>query len=338
MSKADKIAAFDPNGAAEYDALFGLPFSPDECDCVVIAVPWDATASYSKGTAHGPQAVLEASQQVDLYDAFSPDGWQQGIGMINLPQNWLQRNRELSEIAHTQAGAEQVNRESEALTNALYETAQDLLKSGKLVAVLGGEHSAPLGLIKAVAEKHPGVGILHMDAHLDYRIAYEGFQQSHASIMYNATQLKGVGSIVSVGIRDYCHQEKNFAASRGSNASVHYMRSLREAQYNGASWQAQVAEIIQQLPQEVYISFDIDVLEPHLCPNTGTPVPGGLQFDEATYLVRSLANAGKRIVGFDLCEVAPGNEELPPSMREWDGNVGARILYQLALAALKSNQ
>ena len=225
--------------------------------------------------------------------------------------------------------------ECRTLAQTVEAEAKRLHGHNKLVAVLGGEHSTPLGLITALGKSKPGFGILHLDAHLDYRKAYEGMEHSHASIMYNAAQLPGVASIVSVGIRDYCQEEVDFA-QQYEGAHVHYMHQLRTALFSGSTWEQQCQRMVEQLPNEVYISFDIDVLEPHLCPNTGTPVPGGLSFDQAAYLIEMVAWAGKEIIGFDLCEVAPGPQSLPAQQREWDGNVGARMLWHLSMVALRS--
>lgn len=107
---------------------------------------------------------------------------------------------------------------------------------------------------------------------------------------------------------------------------------LSASKFAGESWHSLCERIVARLPQQVYVSFDIDGLAPQYCPHTGTPVPGGLTFDEAVYLLSRVAASGRRIVGFDLCEVAPA----PSGEDEWDANVGARMLYKLCLFALSS--
>jgi agmatinase len=104
--------------------------------------------------------------------------------------------------------------------------------------------------------------------------------------------------------------------------AIFYDSFLKEGMNDGKSWKKQCKKIVAQLPQKVYISFDIDGLDPKLCPGTGTPVPGGLEFDQAVYLLKALVRSGREIIGFDLVEVAPGESE-------WNGNVGARLLYKL---------
>ena len=205
---------------------------------------------------------------------------------------------------------------------------KQLLQEGKLVGLVGGDHSTPLGFLKALNEKHDRFGILHIDAHMDLRKAFQGFTYSHGSIMYNALKLPSVSRIVQVGIRDYCEEEFiNVKRSMGSVA-VFFDEDLKTAQYNGTSWDEICNRIIKELPEKIYISFDIDGLDPKLCPHTGTPVPGGLGFDQATYLLKKLVESKKKIIGFDLSEVAPGKNT------DWDANVGARILYQLCKSVL----
>jgi agmatinase len=205
------------------------------------------------------------------------------------------------------------------------------LDRGQLVALLGGDHSTPLGYIQALADRHPGMGILQIDAHMDFRAAYEGFTYSHASIMYNAMKHEGIAKIVQVGIRDYCAEEVAVAADLGARCSVFYDRDLKHAAYGGRTWAQQVDLIVAELPQQVYLSFDIDGLDPKLCPHTGTPVAGGLEADQVLYLAEQVLASGRVLVGFDLNEVAPGPEG------DWDANVAARLLYRLANVLGKAN-
>jgi agmatinase len=214
----------------------------------------------------------------------------------------------------------EVNDACEALRNWVYLETGKLLDEGKLVGLVGGEHSVPLGFMEALAERYDDFGVLHLDAHFDLRKAYENFEFSHASIFYNARKVKQISKFVHVGIRDFCEAEIDIA--EGKRHKTFYDHRIREAMFEGATWRDICKKIVKQLPKNVYVSFDIDCLSPELCPNTGTPVPGGLQFQEAMYLLQSVVEAGKRIVGFDLSEVAGKGHE-------WDGNVGARVLYRL---------
>ncbi|MDX9751207.1 MAG: agmatinase family protein, partial [Flavobacteriales bacterium] len=216
-----------------------------------------------------------------------------------------------------------INAECAVMNDWVEQRTGHWLDQGKCVGLVGGDHSTPLGFFRAHAARHPEFGILHIDAHMDLRIAYEGFTFSHASIMYNALGLEQVRTLLQVGIRDFCQQENDvFLAQKGRVRTV-LSADIRRQQFTGATWREQCDAIIAGLPEKVHISFDIDGLDPKLCPHTGTPVPGGLEFEEATYLLSRLAASGRKIIGFDLVEVAPGRHD------DWDANVGARMLFHL---------
>lgn len=341
MSKASKIKAFDPNspGNAQAD-MYGLPFTTGESDIVLVPVPWEVTTSYGGGTAQGPEAIREASFQVDLFHPEFPDLWKRGIAMDEIPTALLDQSSAMKkEAAHVidllvNGGSKKkearaakalqwVNEESAVMTDWVEQRTGYWLDQGKLVGLVGGDHSTPLGFYRALAARHEHFGILHFDAHLDLRKAYEGFVNSHASIMYNALAIPQVSSIVAVGIRDFCEEEARVFAKEKLRVRLHRSAELRREQYEGMNWRKQCDRIIEQLPEKVHISFDIDALDPSLCPHTGTPVPGGLAFEEATYLLSRLAASGKTIIGFDLVEVTPGPHG------DWDANVGARLLWHL---------
>ena len=199
------------------------------------------------------------------------------------------------------------------------------------MGLIGGDHSVPFGAIKAHAERGE-LAILHVDAHADLRDAYEGFACSHASIMRNVmTQLPSVTRLVQVGIRDVAKSEIDFIAAQGGRVITHFDAVLAERKLAGESWRQLCDAIVADLPARVYISFDIDGLDPQLCPHTGTPVPGGLSFQEACLLIKRVVESGRKIIGFDLNEVAPG-----PDGDEWDANVAARLLYKLCGWTLRS--
>ncbi|MBO1351992.1 MAG: agmatinase family protein [Hormoscilla sp. GUM202] len=332
-------ANFNPNDiAVPNGSFFGFPYGVEEASIILLPVPWDVTTSYGEGAANGPQGILDASVQLDFYDFDIPHAWQTRCGTIPINSDIQDQNQAMRAIAKEiieylatggnvddEAIGQQlatVNQASAALNKWVYTQGWELLEEGKLVGLVGGDHSVPLGLMQALAERHEDYGILQIDAHADLREAYEGFTYSHASIMYNAMKILQISRLVQVGIRDVCEAE--MAMVRGDRRIVMFDDwQLKANAYEGTTWAAQCQEIISNLPDKVYISFDIDGLNPSYCPHTGTPVPGGLEFNEAIYLLRSLVQSGKKIIGFDLCEVAPGDDE-------WDGNVGARVLYKLA--------
>ena len=203
-----------------------------------------------------------------------------------------------------------------------------VLDRGQIPGVLGGDHSVPLGAFRAAVERYPGLGVLHIDAHADLRQAYEGFEQSHASIFFNALQLDGLSTLVQVGLRDLGASERALAAA---DPRVQWWTDAKIADelHNGRPFAELVARMIAPLPERVWISLDVDGLDPSLCPGTGTPVPGGLSWREAMTLLRALGTSGRHIVGFDLCEVGPS---------AWDANVGARLLYKLSGWALSTRR
>jgi len=330
---------FDPNGVGIKGSLFGLPYTVDDADLIILPVPWEVTVSYSAGTADGPEAILDASSQVDLYMKGLKDAWKLKMAMmpINEPLkkenlkyrdlassyiNWLEEGGE-ADANHVKVIPQTINDICEKLNVYVSTVAYELLAKGKIVGLLGGDHSTPIGLIRALSKIYPNFGILQIDAHADLRINYEDFVYSHASIMHNALKVPQVEKLVQVGIRDICDAEVKYIENYPERIHTFYDQDLKEHLFSGGTWQVQCEKIIESLPDLVYISLDIDGLEPFFCPNTGTPVPGGLSFDQVTYLIKMLARSGKKIIGFDLNEVSPGEDE-------WDANVGARLLYFLS--------
>ena len=336
---------FDPNAASGADSgLFGLPHGPGDALVHVLGVPFEATTSYRGGTAHGPDAVLAASRQIDLFDLSLGKPYEHGIWMAPIEgrfRGWNAAARTLTGPIIEKGGADASDAEAIAridgigddvnrIVRAFFE--ERLAEPGKLPVLLGGDHSTPFGAIAACADRYPGLGVLQFDAHADLRPAFEGFRWSHASIMHNVLQEIGnVSKIVQVGIRDLCDQEYDVLMG-GAPVSAVFGKDLDAAREQGRA-RAIAQETIQSLPSEIYISFDIDGLDPSLCPNTGTPVPGGILWPELMMWLEELTLSGKRVVGFDLNEVSPGPEG-DPDGESWDAIVGARLLYKLIGTAL----
>ncbi|MCS7084712.1 MAG: agmatinase family protein [Bacteroidia bacterium] len=347
QSKQLKIQRFDPDDVGKINGnLFGLPFNAEESEVVVVPAPWEVTVSYRSGTADGPEAVLAASPQLDLYDEQIPDAWKLGVAMLPLnpwvvETNGITRRKSRACIEFLENGgdaheadrlfARTINEACEEFRQWMYRTADEWLKKNKLVGVLGGEHSVPLGLIQALADRYESFGVLQIDAHADLRVRYTGFDYSHASIAHNIAQIPNVEKIVQVGVRDYCRSEADYIAGSGGRIVAFPDREIKRAIFEGLTFASICERIVDALPSHVYLTFDIDGLHPSLCPNTGTPVPGGLLFEESVYLIRRVVESGRTIIGFDLCEVGGGNE--------WDAIVGARLLYQIAnLSALSQGR
>ena len=338
--KAKHADDFDPDAAAQPGSgIFGLPHAPEAARVLVIPVPVDATTSYRPGTARAPEAVLEASRQVDLWDREYGAIHDGGIAMLRVPASLRRLNDAARRAAlpivkaggarrgdarHAKAIAT-VDAMGDRVNAWVKEQSRKALERQQLPVVLGGDHSSPFGLIDELAERHDGLGILHVDAHHDLREAYEGFRWSHASIFWNVlAEIPSVSKLVQVGIRDFGRAEMRMVEESAGRVEAFYEADLRSSLARGETWDAACHRVVATLPDTVYVSFDIDGLSPDLCPHTGTPVPGGLSYAEACHLLRVLSLSGKSVVGADLCEVVPG-----PRGDEWDASVGARMLYKL---------
>lgn len=331
--------------AAPGEGIFGLDDTPEDAGVVLVAAPWEATTSYGRGASQGPAAIAAASVQVDLFDIELGEPYRAGIAMIEPSKELVAHAAEASRraenviaafgagtpVAAGDADLARVDELGAWLDDHLEATVGAALDAGKIVGAVGGDHSIAFGPIAAHAARHPGMGILHFDAHADLRVAYQGFVRSHASIMHNVMDRLDVARLVSVGLRDLCREEHDAITGSGGRIVAHYDAVLARLRHEGRSWRSICDSIVEPLPEAVYVSFDIDGLDPVLCPSTGTPVPGGLAFLEAMTLLTALVESGRRLVGFDLCEVAPG-------ATEWDANVGARVLYKLIGYALRSRQ
>lgn len=338
-----RLTDYDPDGPGTDDGLFGLGIDPRTAAVQVIPVPWEATTSYGRGTRHGPAAVRRASVQVDLADEDFGEVWRQGIGLLDLGDRISRWSDEVeaSALAVIDSGgahpdmAALVDHEADLMHAIIEAEARRVLHEGCVPAVLGGDHSTPLGLHRAICEAHPGVGFLHIDAHADLRRAYLGFRYSHASIFHNTLEEDGVGRLVGVGWRDLGRAERQ-RIDHDDRIVPFYDGDIGRELASGGAWHDIAERIVGALPDKVHISLDIDGLDPTLCPNTGTPVPGGLSFRDLQCLLRIVA-AQRHVVGFDLVEVNPGRWPLGKHERDGiDAIVGARVLYKLACCALAS--
>lgn len=343
------LANYDPNSVSNpNNNIFGLPTSEDDAKLVIVPVPWEVTVSYGAGTARAPEAIFKAALQVDLFDSEVPEGWKQGYYMrpvdrkllmksdylrkeAELYIDYISRGEEVSANQFMSKTIKEVNEGGEFLKQWVYDQTKVLLNKGKLVGILGGDHSVSLGYFKSIAEKHDNFGILQVDAHCDLRVAYEGFTYSHASIMYNAlAEIPQLSKLVQVGVRDYGGDEWEYLKQNNGRITTYFDRDIKYRQYEGENWKLIAEEIVSKLPQKVFISFDIDGLDRKLCPHTGTPVPGGFETEEVFYLFRKVIESGRTIIGFDLTEVGISDTD-------WNANVGARVLFKLCNLLVASN-
>ena len=343
------LSLFNPNAAGNpNNNIFGLPFTEEDARVILLPVPWEVTVSFGSGTSRAADQIFKASLQVDLFDPDMEDYWKQGFFMkqpdkkILLKSDYLRKEAELyidyiskgndvQENKFMCKSLKEINEGANLLNTWVYEQTKALLDKDKLVGLIGGDHSTPLGFYKAIAEKHGDFGILQIDAHCDLRASYEDFKYSHASIMYNAlNEVPQLQRLLQVGIRDFGEDEYALIKNSNNRIVAYFDKDIKERQFEGETWKAIASEIVEQLPDKVHISFDIDGLDPKLCPNTGTPVAGGFEAEQVIYLFNKVIESGRKLIGFDLNEVSVGENSI-------DANVGARIIYKLCNLLVKSN-
>jgi agmatinase len=323
---------WDPEGRADsHSGLFGLDVAPEQAGVVLVAVPFDAATSWGQGAANAPRAILAASHQMDLYDPEVGTPYETGITLLDDPAQvwaWNETGRALAERAR---GGDPValaaaNELGERLSAWVEQEVSTHLKKGKIVGTLGGDHSTAYGAVCAHLKHYPQMGLLQIDAHADVRLAYEGLTWSHASVMRNVLDRTRLVCLVQVGVRDVSPGEVRFVDQCGERVITHFDQGMAAAALAGEPFVKTADRIIHDLPEQVYVSLDIDGLDASLCPHTGTPVPGGLSFHQACALLAHIPRSGRRLVGFDLSEVAPGPG---PHAQSWDALVAAQLLYRL---------
>lgn len=254
---------------------------------VILPVPFDKTSSWLKGSAKGPKAIINASQNMELYD---------------IETNSEVYKKGLHTLKAVTAGT------SKKMIADVYRQAKKLINDDKFVVTLGGEHTVSLGAIMAHAELFGNFSILHLDAHSDRRDTYEGNRYSHACVMARAEEF--TKEIISVGIRSMDSSElKNIDRRR-----IFYASDICQKQ----DW---ISKAVGMLSKNVYITIDIDVLDPSIMPSTGTPEPGGLGWYEILALLKNVSSK-KRIVGFDVVEFLPSENKAPDF-------IAAKIIYKL---------
>lgn len=347
---AQMTESIDKDGPPSVDSgLFGLDVDREQAKIVAIPAPFEVTVSYRTGTARGPEAIRLASHQIDLFDLDVGDLERTQTHLAEPPALIAKRNawarpKAESIIAALTAGVTpdaatlaDVNKACAEVHQTLRESCAEVLAEGKIPLVIGGDHSVAFGPISAglahAEEQGWGaIGVLQVDAHADLRDAYEGFEHSHASVMHNVLKSFDAVKLVQVGIRDVSEDEMR-QAEEDPRVLLVADRALRRHRLKGTI-AAAFEKAVSALPHRVWLSIDIDGLEPALCPHTGTPVPGGLDFDEFVLLIEAVVESGREIIGMDLCEVAPGPDD--EANAEWDATVGARVLAKMCGFAVRS--
>jgi len=259
---------------------------------VILPLSYEGTVTYGKGTGHGPKAVIEASRQLELYDE--------------------ELDREAYRIGiHTLKGIEGETLSPEEMTEAVYREASRLVKDKKFLAALGGEHSLSLGLVRALSHRYKDLSILQLDAHADLRDEYQGTKYNHACI---GRRLLELAPLTQVGVRSLDRAQADYLRSEKRLKVFYASRIIGQKDW--------IEEVISTLSPNVYLSFDLDVLDPGIMPAVGTPEPGGLSWYETLDFLRRLTEK-KRIVSFDLVELSPQPGNIAPDF------LAAKLVYKL---------
>lgn len=320
---------------------FEVETSFESADLILIPAPWSATVSYGKGTEKGPEIIRKASHYLDFFKLSLKCSYNEKIhfeendpiieSLNSQVLNWHKESAgEKSPIFY-----KNINHAGQSLLDWIYEKSAKADSQDKIPALIGGEHSVSEGILSFIGDKYKGdYGILHLDAHADLRAAYQGFKHSHASVMYNVLNLKQAPKkLIQVGVRDFCEEEYKLIKQE-KGIRCYFDEEIFTRICKGENWAFICKEIISQLPQRVYVSLDVDALSWSYAPGTGTPVPGGLSFNQVLYLLEEIKRQKKKLISFDVVETSAGGEGLIFS--NWNGNVSARLIYYLSGLALHS--
>lgn len=266
-------------------------FDLEKAKVAILPIPYENTTEWRGGTRHGSQAIIDASQYLELYD--------------------LELNREIYKVGiHTLPEVEPVMSSPKDMIDRVYHITRGLIQKGKFVVMLGGEHSLSLGAVQAFKETFSELSVLQLDAHADLRHKYLGTKYSQACVMRRIFELC---PIVQVGVRSLSWEEKQFLNQH--KMTPFYMSDL-------ASSAASAEQITATLSENVYVTIDVDVFDPSIMPAVGTPEPEGMQWQEVLNLLRLVA-LHRHIVGFDLMEFCP--QEGPASC----AFLLAKLVYKL---------
>lgn len=273
--------------------------SLEDSRIAIISAPYEHTVSYGGGAAKGPAAIIEASAYVEFYDdEFERElCFDAGIATLRPLDFDGKVDQEALDLIARQVGG--------------------LIDMGKFVVTLGGEHTISTAPILAHLERYPDISLLHFDAHSDLRDSYEGSKYSHASFAARVAETMPPDRITQVGIRAQCREEAEFIRERG--VKTFYANALRRG-IHGEHWQRSV---VDTLGEQVYVTFDVDYFDPSIMPSTGTPEPDGFLYSETLDVFRTLIMSGKKIVGFDVVELAPAKKVSHPDL------LTARLVYKM---------
>ena len=284
-----------------HDERFALPVTfggllPEEsaferAQVVILPIPYEQTTTYGTGTKEGPQAIIAASRHMELYDEeLDFEAFRLGIHTL----------RELETVASG----------PQAMLERITEVTRDLLRHGKFVIGLGGEHTISFGLVRAFAERFPGLSVLQFDAHADLRDTYQGTPYNHASVLRRISELVPA---VQVGIRSLSREEAEWVKARGKK--LFYAAEVLASP-------AIATAISDALTDDVYITICLDGFDPSIMPAVGTPEPGGLGWYDVLRIVRRVAET-RHVVGFDVVELFPMPGNIAPDF------LAAKLVYKV---------
>lgn len=267
---------------------------------VIVSAPYEHSVSYGSGTRKGPKAIINASQYVEFFDDETQKElcFEVGIATLN--------KIDFKDFIDKKA------------LKLIEKQVAELIEMNKFVVTLGGEHTISYAPIKAHFEAYPEMSILHFDAHSDLRESYEGSKFSHASVMARVCEFFPPERITQVGIRAQCIEESDFIIEK--NINTFYASKIRRDAELKKCWQE---EVVKTLADEVYVTFDVDYFDPSIMPSTGTPEPDGFFYSETLELFLKIKEAGKKIIGLDVVELAPVTGVHHPDM------LTARLIYKI---------
>lgn len=339
---------FDPNTITPDNGnYFGISLEPEKSALVLISAPWDATSSLYSGCSYAPDAIIEMSRFVDFYEPMAPNSWRKGIATVPIDYSIQDLSHRLRSDAervtklHDEFGLsvidnlmyerrlKRVNEGSVDVNFILYKQVKQWLEQNKIVGLVGGDQSVSYSIIKAMGYRYEHLGIIQIDTRCDMHEAYQGFEFSHASTMFNVMRdVPNIDQLAVVGVQEFSPIEWERAAS-DKRIRLFTAQDMWAQQFEGKTWSAQVDDIISTMPQNVYITLDINALQCDCSPGTGRINGGGLTLFQAIYLMDRVITSGRSIVGFDITEVVPNMEN------KRDILAVARLLFKMCSIALK---
>ena len=263
---------------------------------VVMPVPYDGTTSFKGGARNGPSAIISASYALEDYDI------ELGVDVSTLG-------------IHTSQAVEPHMGGPEYMVERIRESVASFVHSGKFVAILGGEHTVGIGHVQALKVIYPDLSIVYLDAHADLRDEYMGTKWGHASV---ARRMAEICPVVQIGVRSLSAEENYFIEQGGVTTFFWGSHYKGYSNYKAGD----IGNIVEHLSRNVYVSLDLDVMDPSVIPEVGTPEPGGMSWEDVTCLLRSVAEKCN-IVGCDVSELSPETDMSSSSY------IAAKLVYKL---------